>query len=73
MINQLPNKRALVLNGKNNCKHIHKKAAKRGYTYIFTSPEIVLSKKFKKNILDDPEFTDQLYLLTIDEIYLVDQ
>ena len=73
MINQLSNGKALMLNGKNNHKHVHKKAAKEGYTHIFTSPEIALSKKFKKNILDDPEFTDRLCLLAIDEIHLVDK
>ena len=73
MINQLPNGRALVLNGKNNHKHIHKKAAKGGYTHIFTSPEIALSKEFKTNILDDPKFTDWLCFLAIDEIHLVHQ
>ena len=40
---------------------------------IFTSPEIALSKKFKKNVLDQSSFTDRLCLLAIDEIHLVDQ
>lgn len=57
MINQLPNGKALVLNGENNQKHVHKQAATGRYTHIFTSPEIAFSKKFKKNVLDDPEFT----------------
>lgn len=62
-----------MLNEENNHKHIHKQAAKGGYTHIFTSPKIALSKKFKKNILNDPAFTDRLYLLAVDEIHLVDQ
>lgn len=73
MINQLPNGKALVLNGENNHKHIHKQAATGGYTHIFTSPEIALSKKFKKNVFDNAEFTDRLCLLAVDEIHLVDQ
>lgn len=73
MINRIPNSKALVLNGENNHKHIHKQAAKGGYTHVFNSPEIALSKKFKKNILDDSEFTDRLFLLAVDEIHLVDQ
>lgn len=73
MINQLPNEKVLVLNSKNNYKHVHKQAAKGGYTHIFTSPKIALSKKFKKNILDDTKFTDRLCLLAVDKIHLVDQ
>lgn len=69
MINQLPNGKALMLNGENNHKHVHKQAAKGGYSHLFTSPKIALSKKFRKNILDEPEFTDRLCL----EIHLVDQ
>ena len=73
MINQLPNGKVLVLNGENNYKHIYKQAATGGYTHIFISPEIALSKKFKKNVLDNPEFTDRLFLLAVDEVHLVDQ
>lgn len=58
MINQLPNGRVLVLNDENNHKHIYKQATKGDYTHIFISPEIALSKKFKKNILDELEFSD---------------
>lgn len=73
MINQLPNGKALILNGEHNHNYVHKQAAKGGYTHLFTSPEIALSKNFKKNILDDPEFTDRLCLLAVDEIRLVHQ
>lgn len=73
MINQLPNGKVLVLNSKNNHKYVHKLAAKRSYTYIFISSEIDFFKKLKKNIFNDPEFTDQLCLLAIDKIHLVDQ
>lgn len=73
MINQLLNERILVLNSKNNYKHVYKKVTKKDYIHIFTSPEITLFKKYKKNILDDSKFIDWLYLLTIDEIYFVDK
>ena len=73
LIDCIPSGKALVLNRENNHKHIFQQAARGGYTHVFTSPEIVLSKKFKKSILDDPQFTNRLCLLTIDEIYLVDQ
>lgn len=73
MINQIPNGKALVLNGENNHKHNHKQVIRGGYTHIFISPEIALSKKFKKNILDDTKFTKRLCLLAVDEIHLVDQ
>lgn len=73
MINHLSNEKALVLNGKNNHKHVFKQAVKGGYTHFFTSSEIALFKKFKKNIFNDLEFTDWLCLHVVDEIYLVDQ
>ena len=41
--------------------------------YIFTSPIIALSKKFKLNILDNLQFDKKLYLLAIDEIHLVEK
>lgn len=50
---------------------MHRKIIKDGYTYIFTSSKIILSKKFKKNILDLSSFTDRLYLLAIDKIHMV--
>ena len=73
LIDRIPGGKALVLNGENNHKYIFQQAARGGYTQVFTSPEIALSKKFKKSILDDPKFTDRLRLLAIDEIDLVDQ
>lgn len=73
MINQKPNAKALILDDKNNHKYIHQQVAKGGGIHIFTSLEIALSKKFKKNILDDLDFTNRLCLLAIDEIYFVDQ
>lgn len=47
--------------------------AKDGYTHIFTNRLIAFSKKFKKNILDNPTFTDRLCLFAVDEIQLIDQ
>ena len=40
---------------------------------MFTSPEIAISKKFKKCILDHFSFTDRLCLLAVDEIHLVEE
>ena len=53
MINQLPNRKVLVLNGQNNHKHVYKQSVEREYTHFFISPEIAFLKKLKKNILDD--------------------
>lgn len=61
----------MILNRENNQKDIQLKIAKKGYTHVFTTSKIAISKKFKKNILDSSQFTDCLYLLTIDKIYLV--
>lgn len=41
------------------------------YIYIFTSPEISLSKKFNINLFYNSCFSTQFLLLAIDEIYLV--
>ena len=73
MINRIANAKSIFLNGENNLTSVHREIAKGGYTHVFTSPEIALSKKFKKNVLDQSSFTDRLYLLAIDEIHLVDQ
>lgn len=73
LINKLPRGKAMVLNGENNQKDMQLEIAKGGYTHIFTSPEIALSKKFKKNVLDSSQFTDRLCLLAIDEIHLVEE
>ena len=74
MINKkLPQRKAMVLNGKNNQKHIQDEIAYIYYTHVFTNPEIALSKKFKKHVFEQFEFTDQLCLLAIDKIYLVDK
>lgn len=73
IINQLPQSKAIVLNGENSQKSVFSGVARGAYTHVFTSPEIVLSKKFKKCILDQQTFTDRLCLLAIDEIHLVDE
>lgn len=74
MINSLPKGKAIVLNGENNLTHVQRDIARGGYTHVFTSPEIAISKNFKKkNILDDPLFSNRLSLLAIDEIHLVEQ
>ena len=73
MINRIANAKSIVLNGENNLASVHREIAKGGYTHVFTSPEIALSKKFKKNVLNQSSFTDRLCLLAINEIDLVDQ
>lgn len=73
MINSLPKGKAIVLNGENNLTHVQRDIARGGYTHVLTSPEIAISKNFKKNILDDPLFSNRLSLLAIDEIHLVEQ
>lgn len=52
IINQLPQGKAIVLNGEKSQKSTFAKVAKGGYIHVFTSLEIALSKKFKKYILD---------------------
>ena len=72
-INFLPGGKGFVLNGENNTSNVLAEIANGGYTHIFTSPEIALSKKFKQNILDRHSFTERLCLLAVDEIHLVEE
>lgn len=59
MINKkLSQSKAMVFNSKNNQKHVQDEIACRCYIHVFTSPEIELLKKFKKHVLDQPEFID---------------
>lgn len=71
MINCILNGKAIALIRENNLKAVQQAIATKGYTHIFTSPKITLSKKFKANILDNHCFSERLSLLVIDEIYLV--
>lgn len=73
MINRILHGKAIVLNGENNQKHTQQKIANEGYTHVFTSPKIALSKKIKQYVLDQHQFTDRLCLLAIDEIHLVEE
>lgn len=73
LINKIPRGKAIVLNGENNQKDVQLGIARGDYSHVFTSPEIALSKKFKKNVLDHSQFTDRLCLLAVDEIHLVDE
>lgn len=73
MINQIPQKKRIVLNGENNNKRVFDNIIRREYTHVFTNTKIALSKRFKKSILDQTSFTDCLTLLAVDEIYLVEE
>ena len=72
-INLLPGRKGFVLNGKNNNNNVLAEIANGGYTHVFTSPEIALSKKFKQFILDCSSFTERLFLLAVDKIHLVEE
>ena len=49
---KLPKGNTIVLNENNNQESTQQAIVIGDYTHVFTSPKIVLSKKFKKNILD---------------------
>lgn len=70
---KLPNGHAIVLNGDNNKESTRYEIARGNYTHVFTSPEIALSKKFKKNVLDHHLFSDRPCLLAVDEIHLIEE
>lgn len=73
LINQLPRGKGIVLNGENNMHSVFTGIANGNYTHVFTSSEIVFSKKFKNSILDQSYFTNPLYLLVIDKIHFVEE
>lgn len=74
MINtKLPNGYVIILNGNNNKETTQRKIARGYYTHVFTSSEIALSKKFKKNVLDQDLFSDCLCLLVVDVIHFVEE
>lgn len=53
MINCISSKKAITSTKKKNQKFISKFIASQDYIYIFISPKIALSKKFKANILSN--------------------
>lgn len=73
MINRIPNGKAIALTGENNQQSTQREIATGNYTHLFTSPEIALSKKSMKNLLDNALFSKRLCLLAIDEIHLVEK
>lgn len=73
MINRIPQGKGIILNRENNNKRVLDNIVKGGYTHVFTSPEIALSKQFTNSVLDQTSFTDRLALLAVDEIHLVEE
>ena len=70
-INQIPQTKGMVLNGKNNTRNVIATIANKRYTHVFTSSKIALFKKFKSSVFDQNSFTNRLCLLAIDEIHLL--
>ena len=62
-----------MLNGKNNTSSMFVEIANDGYTHLFTSLEIALSKMFKRIILNRYSFIKYLYLLIVNKIHLVEE
>lgn len=74
MINKkLLNGHAIVQNGDHYKESTQCEIVQDHFTHVSTSPEIALSKKFKKKVLDHYLFRDQLCLLAVDEIHLVEE
>lgn len=73
IINRLSQSKAIVLNGENSQKSVFIGVTREYYTHLFTSPKIILSKKFKICILDQQIFTNRLYLFAIDKILFIDE
>ena len=73
MINRSLGGKRIVLNGESSTNAVFIEVVMEGYTYVFISLEIAISKKFKKYLLDCFFFTNHLYLLAINEIYLLEE
>lgn len=72
-INLLPERKYFVLNRKNNTNSVLVEIANGEYIYVFSSPKIALSKKFKQFILDSSSFIKHFCLLVVDKIYLFER
>lgn len=72
-INGLLGRESIILNEENNTNSVLAEIANGGYSHVFTSLEIALSKKFKRGILNHSSFTDWLSLLAVDEIHLIEE
>ncbi len=73
LINRLPRSRGIVLNGENSSNSVFTEVSKRKYTYVFTNPKIAIFMKYKKCVFNHSSFTNHFCLLTVDEIYLVEE
>lgn len=73
MTNWIPQGKAITLIKENNQHKTQQSIAKKAYTYIFSNFEIMLSKKFTLNVLDNLRFAKKLYLFIIDKIYLIEE
>lgn len=70
---KLSKSNTIVLNGDNNKQSTQQAIVTGDYTHVFISPKIALSKKFKKNILNQNIFINWFCLLAVDEIQLVEE
>lgn len=71
MINWIASGKAIALTGKNNHKAVQQFMTWQDYIHIFTGSEIALLKKFKANVLNNPQFSNRLSLLAVDKIHLI--
>lgn len=73
LINRLLGRRSIILNSENSSNSVFTKVFNERYIHVFTSPEIAISKKFKKCILNYSSFTDRLCLLAVNETHQVEE
>lgn len=71
MIKQILEGKSFIFNDNNNNKQVLDNIAKEIYTHIFISPKIVISKKFKNNVIGPTFFTRCFILFVIDKINFV--
>lgn len=62
--------RRCFLNGESINDNLLRKIRECRYTYVLSSPELAISERFRRTMLD-PNFKDRLVLVVMDEAHLM--
>ncbi|OXV05476.1 hypothetical protein Egran_06756 [Elaphomyces granulatus] len=65
--------KGLVIDGDSNNQETRRQAASGEFTHVITSPEILNSRKFRQEVLQNEQFLSNLILVAIDELHVAQQ
>ncbi|OXV11684.1 hypothetical protein Egran_00557, partial [Elaphomyces granulatus] len=65
--------KGLVINQDSNNQETRRRAASGEFTHVITSPEILNSRKFRREVLQYEQFLSKLVLVAIDELHVAQQ